>query len=331
MMKVFKKKLEPNNADLTCYILDNSEEMETAKIRPAALIFPGGGYQTCTDREAEPVALAYMAEGFHAFVLRYTTAQDKAVSRALEDAQAALTYIRTHAEELNVDAEKVAVVGFSAGGHLAALLGTDSQEKPNALILGYPVIKSDYLVTTGKENISAEENVTKETPPAFIFASSDDMLVPVENSLVFAKKLSQQGVYFELHVYLSGEHGISLGKSFTADGDSELVNRDMESWFGQNIRFLKHVWGDFTIYGEKNIPIIQRRKRYGIDMPIGELIEKKACVDIIEKFFPGIVAQLNYDPLGKSITFRQLERCQIFDISLERLLEMNEKLEACNF
>ena len=66
-------------------------------------------------------------------------------------------------------------------------------------------------------------------------------------------------------------------------------------------------------------------------MPIGELIEKKACVDIIEKFFPGIVAQLNYDPLGKSITFRQLERCQIFDISLERLLEMNEKLEACNF
>ncbi len=142
----------PNGSDitLTTYILDTSEEMPNMKIRPAVLVCPGGGYSACSDREAEPVAMAFLAQGYNAFVLRYSVGKGKAAfPRPLEDAEAALELIRMNAGKWSVDKNKIAVIGFSAGGHLAAALAAMGRVRPNAVILGYPCILSsigDVLV-----------------------------------------------------------------------------------------------------------------------------------------------------------------------------------------
>ena len=138
-MKIITVTLAPNQAVLTCYLQDQSPKMPNAAIRPAMLVVPGGGYQYCSDREGEPVALAYMAQGFNAFVLRYTADATTPIDKALQDGTAAMDYLRANAAELEIDPQQIAAVGFSAGGHLVASLGTllPKAQRPNALVLGY--------------------------------------------------------------------------------------------------------------------------------------------------------------------------------------------------
>jgi|HigsolmetaAR203D_1030402.scaffolds.fasta_scaffold05593_2 acetyl esterase/lipase len=159
------------DALLECYRLKGSPELSAIGRRPAAIICPGGAYLGTSDREAEPVAMRFLAKGYHAFVLRYTTyygTLDRTLQREgnprsvypqpLLDLAKAVTIVREHAEEWQVDPDQIVVVGFSAGGHLAASLGVHWQEpflrerlsvdserlRPNALVLGYALL--DYLL-----------------------------------------------------------------------------------------------------------------------------------------------------------------------------------------
>ena len=122
-MKIITVTLAPNQAVLTCYLQDQSPKMPNAAIRPAMLVVPGGGYQYCSDREGEPVALAYMAQGFNAFVLRYTADATTPIDKALQDGAAAMDYLRANAAELEIDPQQIAAVGFSAGGHAGSRAG----------------------------------------------------------------------------------------------------------------------------------------------------------------------------------------------------------------
>lgn len=144
------------------YVADNSEEMEPDRIRPAILILPGGGYAMTSDREAEPVALQFLAKGFAVFVLRYSV-QPSRYPVALLEAAEAMRLIRANADQWHVNPAQVAVLGFSAGGHLAANLATsvgdeDIREqggidpdavRPNALMLSYPVITAGKYAHRG--------------------------------------------------------------------------------------------------------------------------------------------------------------------------------------
>lgn len=150
------------------------------------IILPGGAYAFLSDREAEPVALAYLAAGFQAFVLRYTIGGEYAFQAALEDVSGAVELVREHAAEWHLDPDKIAVCGFSAGGHLAAASGTLAAHKPNALILGYPCILESMSRILAFPVPSLDQAVTPETPPAFLFHTRNDSSVPVENSLRFA-------------------------------------------------------------------------------------------------------------------------------------------------
>jgi len=246
-MKTFTETLEPNGATLTGYVQEPSGELRNAQIRPVVLIFPGGSYEYCSDREAEPVALAYLAEGFNAFVLRYTVGKDHPFAKAFQDAQAALAYVRSQATELFIDPHKVVTVGFSAGGHLAAALGTLADEKPDALVLGYPVTLEDHLHYLEPGIPGVDQAVTPSTPPTFIFATADDETVPVEDSLALALAMVQNKVPVETHIYVSGNHGLSLAKPLTANGASALAEPDVAQWFDANIRFLHRVIGDFPL------------------------------------------------------------------------------------
>ena len=142
-------------AVVQCYVQARSREL-TMPPRPAVVIFPGGGYDYTSDREAEPVANAYLAAGYSAFVVRYAVGADARHPHPLLDAAAAIALLRARAEEFHIDPQKIAVCGFSAGGHLAAHIGTQwhlpllrdtlggkSEDfRPNAMVLGYPVISA---------------------------------------------------------------------------------------------------------------------------------------------------------------------------------------------
>lgn len=131
---------EQRNVSLTCYLLSVGGEFTNITKRPAVLILPGGGYQMCSEREADPIAMEYLKAGYHVFILRYSVQKYAAWSNPLEDYEQAMSFVREHGNEWNIFTDKIAVIGFLAGGHLAACAATMSKNRPDATILGYPVI-----------------------------------------------------------------------------------------------------------------------------------------------------------------------------------------------
>lgn len=229
------------DCSVTAYLQTEMEEMKGREGAldqvPAVLICPGGGYGMISEREAEPVALQYFAAGYHVFVLWYSVGEKARDFRPLIQLAATMAHIRRNASEWKLDGGRVAVCGFSAGGHLAASLGTlyDDEKflqawnrgdkiRPDAMILSYPVIVADEFAHKGSiENVSGaaegsgaysyfglDKHVDGRTPPAFLWHTSEDDCVPVENSLRFAAALSAAKVPFELHVFPLGWHGMSV-------------------------------------------------------------------------------------------------------------------------
>ncbi len=249
-MLVYSRSVGDNDATLTCYVQDTSDEMPTADVRPAVLVLPGGGYHFTSDREAEPVALAYLAEGFNAFVLRYAVGPESPFEMSFDDAKAALTWIRGNAAELRIDPGKVAAVGFSAGGHLAASLATAAEDKPDALVVGYAVTLAEGGPGMGKEILDVPSHVTPATPPTFVFSTCGDTLVPIRHSIALLDALAAHGVPFESHIYVLGLHGLSLAKPHTASGHAVRVEPAVAQWLADSVRFLFTVFGDFATEGE---------------------------------------------------------------------------------
>ena len=228
---------------LTAYIPDISEEMKNMKVKPSVLVLPGGAYKFCSDREAEPIALAYLAKGFNAFVLRYSLNEKSAFPTPLNDASKALKFIRDNAAEFYTDPQKIAVIGFSAGGHLAAALSTMSDDKPNACILGYPCILSSTSPILASPVESVTDYVTDKTPPTFIFAASNDGAVPIENSLSYAEALNRNGISFELHIFEDGDHGFSLGTDVVcASQEAQERCKPNTYWLDRSVQWLKKLF-----------------------------------------------------------------------------------------
>lgn len=262
--------LEPpaQPAVLTTYVLDRSADLFWKKKCPAVIICPGGGYEYVAAIEGEPVALRFNGSGIHAFVLNYSCAPTRFPGSLLELSRA-VALVREHAEEWNIDAQKIAVCGFSAGGHLAASLGVywkeafvqrflgldNNENRPDGLILGYPVLSNKEGVThpfsvanlMGKypderelSLFSLEEHVTELTPPTFLWHTADDDVVPCINSLLFAQALQKQEVPFELHIYPHGPHGSSLATEETASFLGHVLP-DCQGWFDLAVRFIKNL------------------------------------------------------------------------------------------
>ncbi len=217
---------------LTAYIQKTPRYITGGRKRPAILILPGGAYVSTSQREAEPVALRYLAQGYNAFVLWYTCAPAR-FPVALREAYMAIRYIRENAEEFEVDPTMVAAIGFSAGGHLCGTVGTmyDCPEvqdlgtpallRPDAICLSYPVAVSwghthegSFVnISGGDEALRARLSLDKlarpDMPPVFLWHTRDDNSVPVRNSLLLAQKLDELGVSFAMNIYAHGPHGIS--------------------------------------------------------------------------------------------------------------------------
>ncbi len=228
--------------------------------RGAVIVLPGGGYCNRAFHEGEPIAKRYNELGFHAFVLQYRVAP-YVYPAPQEDVLRAVRLVRGNAEKWHVKADKIAVLGFSAGGHLACSSGIVYDEipakngdeydtvsaRPDLTVLCYPVITAlrpyahvgSFLNLLGHE-YSEEEGrryswnlrVKKNTPPSFLWHTAEDGAVPVQNSLEYAKALRENGIPFELHVFPNGPHGLGLG--------------------GENYPEL-HVWPELSAVWMKNL------------------------------------------------------------------------------
>ena len=212
--------------------------------RTAVIIAPGGGYQHLSmEKEGSDIAKWLNAHGVAGFVLKYRLGPKYHHPVELGDAQRALRTVRAEAAELGIDPSHIGMWGFSAGGHLAASAGTlydqgppahadeiDKQSaRPDFLILAYPVITMDpayahmgsrkYLLgdtpdPAQAELLSPEKQVTKDTPQAFIYSTTDDGTVPIMNSVAFYSALIAKKVPAEMHLYVHGPHGTGLAPGF---------------------------------------------------------------------------------------------------------------------
>ncbi|MFI4912783.1 MAG: alpha/beta hydrolase [Sedimentisphaeraceae bacterium JB056] len=207
---------------------------ESKRVDTAVIVCPGGGYGgLAIEKEGYKVAKWFNSIGVTAFVLRYRV-KEYGYPWPMCDLQQAIRVVRSSAKEFKIDADKVGVIGFSAGGHLVSSISvhwrhdflTDGEAKenlrPDFTILGYPVIsfQSDIRHTgsminlLGKEHdaqmenmLSNELHVDSKTPPAFLFHAGDDAAVPVENSVRYYTVLNKAGVDAQLHIFDKGGHG----------------------------------------------------------------------------------------------------------------------------
>jgi acetyl esterase/lipase len=252
---------------LTAYNLGVSWEINKERKYPAILIIPGGGYEMVSDREGEPVALEFLNNNYNAFILNYSV-KPLCYPTQLLEASMAMIYIKENAYKYNIDKKNVAAIGFSAGGHLCGCLATifDDENivknfgeeraelvKPTAVILSYAVLSSENTIwhegsfvnvsNNNKELInylSLEKQVNKNSSPAFIWHTMEDTCVPVENSLLYAKKCKEEGVPFELHIFEKGGHGLSVCNQ-KSDGIDivDEVRQNVGEWVKLSINWLR--------------------------------------------------------------------------------------------
>lgn len=269
-------------ATLEGYLLDCEISFGQDKNRPAIVICPGGGYVYCSPREGEPVALGYAANGFHAFVLKYSTGKDAAGFAPLQEVSWAIGLIRENAAAWNIDPEKIATCGFSAGGHLALAAGLLGENKPNAMILGYPAVNIPNLpgvnfmlkLLTGREAVTDEDadyysltnHIDKHSPPVFLAATAEDPLTAY-GALPVAQKYSALGLPYELHIFQHGPHGYSMANATSADGSSQMLNHSFAQWHGLSADWLLRVFGQPQFVDKKTSRMGKYLAELGIAMP----------------------------------------------------------------
>lgn len=299
---------------LTAYILDDSVEMLNGGKKGAILICPGGGYLYCSDREGEPVAMAFAAMGYHTFVLRYSVYNENKGANTLEnifpdmskpwvekpnvkfpgpvrDVGRAMLYIKEHATDWHIDMEKVALCGFSAGGHnclmysiyynqpiVTDFLGIGAEGlRPAAVVLGYtasdyvPLVSEDAennpmtnamnLALMGTDGITDKELamklspcrlVNKNTPPMFLWTTAKDHMADPSNTLLTALALNEHKIPYELHVFEEGIHGMALATYATAAREGHL-DANIEKWIHLADKWLqKRLAPEFDKNFEKN-------------------------------------------------------------------------------
>lgn len=248
---------------LTGILHSNSPEINAERKYPAMLVLPGGGYAYCSDREGFPIAERYYVAGYNAYILRYSCTPSRYPMQICEAAMAA-AYIRREGERQNFSGS-LAAAGFSAGGHLCGHLATVRDEdlksvrisaddaRPNAAILAYSVVSPDFgnggtfvnLCGGDKaleKQLTIDERIDKATPPLFVFHTVDDGCVNANQALLLGRAAREHGITFELHIFSSGQHGLSACDQSVYRADNiPAQSSDAKKWIELSVAFLSDI------------------------------------------------------------------------------------------
>ncbi len=255
---------------MDAYVPEPHHEIKMKNARRAVIVFPGGGYRFLSGRESDPVARKFLGEGICTFVLYYSIKEKAVEPRQLVDASLAVEHVRANAQKYGVDPDKIVVCGFSAGGHLAASIGTlwDRDfaktspdmpygiNKPNGMVLCYPVINAFDLMEGSRlkgDTIYGDPNTdvgavtcrldkcvkNGVTPPAYIWTTFEDTLVPPENSIHFALAMQNEHIPYELHVFNHGWHGLSLATPEVCGEEGYGVMPDIAEWADEALNWVQ--------------------------------------------------------------------------------------------
>ena len=298
---------ETRNVTLTAYRLDCGEGFGCVPKRPAVLVLPGGGYQMCSDREADPVALAYAKAGYQTFILRYSLGKDAVWPNPLDDYEQAMALIREHADAWCLYPDKIAVIGFSAGGHLACAAATMAKNRPNAAILGYAVAGAEVKAccSTAPDTVA---QVDALTPPCFLFATRTDNLVPIHNSIDFMSALAAQGIAFESHIYAYGPHGFSTCESTIQDMRPETICQRTSHWVEDSIGWLRDVFGECSVngMGEPLCPSHMNDDHepfLSVACTFGHLMQNETAAAILQPMIDALISNLSDNAAGMAAAF----------------------------
>ena len=266
--------LGQNDCDptLTLYLPENVEQLARPgslenpcwqeRKRPCLLVCPGGGYRHVSRREGEPIAFHFLPQGYNVFVLEYSVAPNRFPTQ-LREVAAAMELIYQNAEQWRCDTDKIAIIGFSAGGHLAAHYSNAynwaevremfPESKPvNASLLCYPVITAVpghahfgsfqnllgiETVTDAQKRFFCENMVSSQTPPTFLWHTRRDQTVPVMNTLLYAQALAENDVPFAVHIYPEGWHGLATVDSVT-NGELSPAVAHAKDWLDAATKWL---------------------------------------------------------------------------------------------
>lgn len=248
-----------HGAAVVGYLHEVHDRLVTHLVRPALIVCPGGAYCRISPREADDPAMEFFTQGYNVFILTYSIFEEARDYRPLMQLAGTVATVRENSREWNIDPAKIAVMGFSAGGHLVATLGSKWNDsrlnlpeacRPDALILCYPVITmgefthilSRDTITGSRpelwDEFSAEKHITAQFPPSFVWHTVDDASVPVENSLLLISQLRKAGVPFECHLFAHGEHGSS-----TCTQEVECLNPEAAQWVPLSKAWLNNRFG----------------------------------------------------------------------------------------
>lgn len=256
-MEKFTLSLNKNNTNVVvnCFLHGGK------KIRAAVVVCPGGAYKKLADYEGDEVAKKYYKAGFNAFTVKYSVAEHATFPNPLCDLSKALKIIRENANNWHIDSNKIAVLGFSAGGHLALSLGTlwnnaevqkaadckGEENKPNAIISCYGVTGARFWLyykeifntltkgkteKEGKNLLHNPKNVGAHTPPVFMWHTFNDTAVPVDEAIELMSALSKNDIPFESHIYPNGRHGLGLAKK----------DKDLKAWHKLSVNWLNRLF-----------------------------------------------------------------------------------------
>ncbi|MGM9891591.1 alpha/beta hydrolase [Limosilactobacillus sp.] len=199
---------------------------------PGVVIVPGGSYNKIMERDSERVAITLATHAFQAFVVRYPVLEHKGYRAAKRALAQTFDYLVDHAAELDLDPQRLGVLGFSAGGQLAAAYSNQPATKAKFVGLGYPVIRPLIDQRMGVTTEDVSQLVTKQTPATFMWGSIQDQLTPyLDHLAVYAQALAKQGVPFELHEFSTGGHGIALANKYTSIVNYDRADEHMAKWF----------------------------------------------------------------------------------------------------
>jgi len=328
---------EERNVTLSAGISEVGGEFSPIEKRPAMLVLPGGGYAMCSDREADPVAAAYLRAGYQTFILRYSVGEHRTWPNPLNDYEQAMELIRGNAEKWHVDENRVAVVGFSAGGHLAACAATVARNRPNAAILGYAALTKEICEMCQPGMPYPVDCVDGKTPACFLFATRNDMIVDICNTLDFEKALAEKGISFESHIYSFGAHGFSTGEKWL----NPMVNsRRTKDWVSDSIEWLEELWGAFEPNGF-TAPVLDRMvnadyaESLSAGCTIAHLKKQKPEVQEILKEAYGVVDAFiegqyhNSDVARAAIEgYKLSDALLVLQVTIDKVLEIDAKLKT---